>query len=135
MEELIQNSYPSFQQKFYALKGHEVPHGKPCLFPVNETSTAKRHLTLTKSRTWYDYTAKQEFWTFEDWLNSISPSTTIKDIRYGFNRFDGQQCFVKLDDLLPNGNVESKEDEKLNLAMRNCTINISNSSVVINIRS
>jgi len=72
---------------------------KPCFFPADELSTDKRHLTLTRSNTWYDYTAKKEFSTFDHWLDDTG-YYYLSQIRFGFNRFDGRKSSISLPDLL-----------------------------------
>jgi len=75
---------------------------KPCFFPATETEAAKRHLTMTRSRTWYDYTAKREFQTIYDWI--VSCGSEIGLIRFGFNKFDGRNSSVPIALLLQDFN-------------------------------
>jgi hypothetical protein len=73
--------------------------GNPCFFISNETVEKKRHLTLTKSNTWYDYTAKKEYTNFKDWVG-FDFNETSTTIRFGYNRFDGKNSHISLEDLL-----------------------------------
>jgi hypothetical protein len=75
---------------------------KPCFFPVNETEAVKRHLTMTKSRTWYDYTAKREFQTFEEWIESCGSNLQL--IRFGFNKFNERNSSIPILFLLQDFN-------------------------------
>lgn len=109
MNEYLKDNYARFlamdlRQYFAAF---QEPQGypfkmKPCFFPATETEAAKRHLTMTKSRTWYDYTAKREFQTFEEWVQSCD--CNIQLIRFGFNKFDGRSSSVPIAVLLQDFN-------------------------------
>jgi hypothetical protein len=110
MDDYLKDNYPRFMAMDLRLHyaAFQPPQGypfrmKPCFFPANETEAAKRHLTMTRSRTWYDYTAKREFQTFSDWIASCGSEIGL--IRFGFNKFDGRHSSVPIAVLLQDFNV------------------------------
>jgi len=99
--------FQEFQKPFgYFPKNYKM---KPCFFPVNELETAKRHLTLMKGNKWYDYTAKKEFLTIEEWLQDCR--ITLNDIRCGFNKFDGINSCITIQTLAHELKYISQHDE------------------------
>jgi hypothetical protein len=94
--------------------------GKPCFFPSNELEGRKRHLTLMKGQKWYDYTAKLEFQTIEDWMRFCG---IYKDqVRFGYNRFDGRNSSISLDELLQKINYEDLSSFMEKLSLNNHTL-------------
>jgi len=71
---------------------------KPCFFPATELATGKRHLTLMRGNKWYDYTARLEFNTIEEWIQHCNINK--EQIRFGYNRFDGRNSSISLNVLL-----------------------------------
>jgi hypothetical protein len=124
MDDYLKDNYARFLamdlRQHYA--AFQPPDGypfrmKPCFFPATETEAGKRHLTMTRSRTWYDYTAKREFQTIYDWI--VSCDSEIGLIRFGFNKFDGRNSSVPIAVLLQDFNTMNQ----LNTFMQKLTLN------------
>jgi hypothetical protein len=124
MDDYLKDNYARFLamdlRQHYA--SFQPPEGypfrmKPCFFPATETEAAKRHLTMTRSRTWYDYTAKREFQTIYDWI--VSCGSEIGLIRFGFNKFNGRNSSVPIAVLLQDFNTM----DQLNTFMQKLSLN------------
>jgi hypothetical protein len=83
-----------------------IQKSKPCFFPVTELETEKRHLTLMRGQKWYDYTAHKEFQTIEEWIHDCK--ITKEQIRFGYNRFDGRNSSISLNQLLQKLNYQDE---------------------------
>jgi hypothetical protein len=118
MDQFLKDNYGKCHTLDFSQFPNYVPplqKGKPCFFPSNELEGAKKHLTLMRGHKWYDYTSQIEFQTIEDWMTFCGVSK--EQIRFGYNRFDGRNSSISLEQLLQKINYEDLSSfmEKLSL--------------------
>lgn len=97
MDSFLKKKYNQIQNiNLTGFAGFQAPSykSKPCFFQSNETEDSKKHLTLTKSGLWFDYTDRKEFNTITEW------EPDMNNISFGYNRFDGRNSSIKLETLL-----------------------------------
>ena len=118
------------------ITGVELPRygSSPCFFLHREIGrTARdlyqsghyRHLKVYPRGGYFDYIAKKEFATLEDWVADCGQQ--LHDIVYGWNKFDGRDSYITLPTLLNRINPRKPEIDALTnfmakLAMHDLTL-------------
>jgi len=91
------------------ITGEDLPRygSSPCFFLFREIGrTARdlyqtghyRHLKVYPRGGYFDYIAKKEFNTLEEWVADCGQH--MHDIVYGWNKFDGRESYIALPTLL-----------------------------------